>query len=44
MLFSGYEGLPVIGLALQEYQNNNVGGFYGDNRDVFYRTEWKTER
>jgi hypothetical protein len=42
MLFSGYEGLPVIGLALQEYTNNNVGGFYGDTRDVFYRTEWKT--
>jgi hypothetical protein len=43
MLFSGYEGLPVIGLALQEYQNNNVGGFYGDTRDVFYRMEWKTQ-
>ena len=43
MLFSGYEGLPVIGLALQEYTNNNVGGFYGDTRDVFYRTEWKTQ-
>ena len=42
MLFSGYEGLPVIGVALQEYQNDNVGGFYGDTRDVFYRTEWKT--
>jgi hypothetical protein len=41
MLFSGYRGLPVIGLALQEYQNNNVGGFYGDTRDVFYRSEWK---
>jgi hypothetical protein len=43
MLFSGYEGLPVIGLALQEYQNNNVGGFYGDTRDVFYKTKWNTE-
>jgi hypothetical protein len=43
MLFSGYEGLPVIGVALQEYQNDNVGGFYGDTRDVFYRTGWKTQ-
>ena len=43
MLFSGYEGLPVIGVALQEYQNDNVGGFYGDTRGVFYRTEWKTQ-
>jgi hypothetical protein len=43
MLFSGYQGLPVIGLALQEYTNNNVGGFYGDTRDVFYKTKWNTE-
>jgi hypothetical protein len=43
MLFSGYEGLPVIGLALQEFENNNVGGFYGDTRDVFYKIKWRTE-
>jgi hypothetical protein len=38
----GYEGLPVLGISLQEFQNNSVGGFYGDTRDVFYRTEWLT--
>ena len=40
LFFSGYEGLPVLGLALQEFQNDNVGGFYGDTRDVFYGIEW----
>jgi hypothetical protein len=31
-----YGGLPVLGLSLQQYSNGNVGGFYGDMRDVFY--------
>jgi hypothetical protein len=31
-----YGGLPVLGLSLQQFSNGNVGGFYGDIRDVFY--------
>ncbi len=26
----GYEGLPAVALVLQEFQNGNVGGTYGD--------------
>ncbi len=40
MPFGAYEGMPVIGVALQEFQNSNVGGFYGDTWDVFYKTKW----
>jgi hypothetical protein len=43
MPFDAYEGLPVIGVALQEYSNYNVGGFYGDTRDVFYKTKLITK-
>ena len=28
---SGYEGLPVISLTIQEYRNGNVGGTYGNS-------------
>lgn len=38
--YTDYEGLPVFGLAFQEFSNNAVGGFYGDIRDVFSDTEW----
>lgn len=38
--YSDYEGLPVFGLALQEFSNNAVGGFYGDIRDVFSDSGW----
>jgi hypothetical protein len=40
VLVSSYGGLPVLGLALQEFSNNNVGGFYGDTRDSFYKVDW----
>lgn len=39
--FSLYEGLPVLGLSLQEFFNTTIaGGAYGDIRDVFYAVEW----
>jgi hypothetical protein len=38
--YHDWAGLPVLGLALQEFSNSNVGGFYGDIREVFYDTEW----
>lgn len=38
--FTDYEGLPVFGLALQEFSNNAVGGFYGAILDVFSDSSW----
>ncbi|MEO2168104.1 MAG: hypothetical protein ABGY42_08280, partial [bacterium] len=30
----GYEGLPVVGLVIQEFANGNVGGAYGNTTPV----------
>jgi len=38
--YEAYQGLPVIPLALQEFSNGNVGGFYGDIRNAFYESFW----
>jgi hypothetical protein len=38
--YSGYQGLPVLGLSLQEFSNFAAGGWYGDIRPVFYDVEW----
>jgi hypothetical protein len=40
VFLSSYGGLPVLGLALQEFSNGNVGGFYGEIRDAFYKVDW----
>ena len=38
--WNGYLGLPVIAQSLQEFQNGNVGGFYGDIREAWYDVNW----
>ena len=38
--YSEYWGLPAVGLQLQEFSNFNVGGFYGDINDVWYKWKW----
>ena len=38
--FTCYTGLPVIGLAMQEFQNGAVGGWYGEILPAFYRVHW----
>ena len=39
-LFDGYHGLPAISLALQEFSNGNVGGYYGAIFPAFYEVAW----
>jgi hypothetical protein len=39
-LYSNYLGPSVLGLALQEFSDKKVGGFYGQIQDVFYMIEW----
>ena len=38
--FHEYWGLPAVGLQLQEFSNYNVGGFYGDINDAWYKWKW----
>ncbi len=38
--FTKYYGLPVIALAMQEFQNGAVGGWYGEILPSFYRVHW----
>jgi hypothetical protein len=38
--FSGYTGMPALSLALQEFSNGNVGGWYGVIFPSFYRLDW----
>jgi len=38
--FSGYNGMPALSLALQEFSNANVGGAYGVIFPAFYRLDW----
>lgn len=37
---TGYNGLPALSLALQEFSNGNVGGAYGVIFPAFYRLDW----
>jgi hypothetical protein len=39
-LFSGYYGLPALGLVIQEATNSAVGGAYGEMFPVFFETGW----
>jgi hypothetical protein len=38
---NGYNGLPALSLALQEFSNGLVGGAYGVIFPAFYRVDWK---
>jgi hypothetical protein len=38
--FWGYHGLPALSLALQEFSNGNVGGYYGAIFPAFYEVSW----
>lgn len=36
----GYEGLPALGLQLQEFSNFGAGGFYGEINEIWYEVEY----
>jgi len=38
--FLEYDGLPVIALALQEFSNTAIAGFYGDLFPTYYDVDW----
>jgi len=38
--FTGYNGMPALSLALQEFSNANVGGAYGVIFPAFYNIDW----
>jgi hypothetical protein len=39
--YAGYNGLPAIGLQLQEATNFAAGGYYGDMNEAWYEFEWE---
>ena len=41
--FTRYNGMPAIGLALQEFSNTSVGGAYGTIFPAFYQVDWIEE-
>ena len=38
--FNRYNGMPTLSLALQEFSNANVGGYYGVIFPAFYQVNW----
>jgi len=39
-LFDEYNGLPALGLQIQEFFNGVAGGFYGETVPAWYEVEW----
>jgi hypothetical protein len=38
--FTTYYGMPTSSVALQEFSNGLVGGYYGDILPAFYQLNW----
>jgi hypothetical protein len=39
-LFKEYDGLPALALQVQEFTNNQVGGYFAEIFDAWYEVEW----
>jgi len=40
LLFDEYDGLPALGLQIQEFFNGVAGGYYGEMVPAWYEVEW----
>lgn len=41
--FTGYEGLPVIPMVVQEYTNGNAGGVFGSMTPALWEVSYSSE-